>query len=191
MMRFCSVKLKSQVIVSEICSELSSFWFLKGQTVTRLPSGQEERWLHVSSFLWGQRKGKGPVLRVKGRPFAQETMRTLLINSYVEAVPAPGWRFFHGRVWMFLYLGQDFCAKTHLMNKPLVLPSKPVSSHNRFLQTGKQYFCDSLFVICLFFLCLLLLPSFHGGAMWPLAAGSHMPGSAHRAFHVRNGSPST
>lgn len=109
-------------------------------------------------------------------------MKTLLTSGYVEAVPAPGWHFFHGRVWMFLYLGQDFCAKTPLMNKPVGLPSKPVSFHCHFLQTGKQYFCDSLFVICLFFLCLLLLPSFHSSAMQPLAAGSHMPGSTCRGL---------
>lgn len=151
-----------------MCSELASFWFLTRQTVTRLSSSQEERWLHVSAFLCGQRKG--PVSRARGRPFAQETVKALLTSGYVEAV------------WVFLYLGQDFCAKTHLMNKPPSLPSKPVSFHSHFLQTGKHYFCDSLFVISLFSLCLLLLPSFQRGVMWPLAAGTHMPGSARRSL---------
>jgi len=67
----------------------------------------------------------------------QEGVRTS--EGCVEAASAPGWCFFHRRGWVFLYLGQDFCAKICLMNKP-GLPSKPVSFHNHFLQTGKQYF---------------------------------------------------
>lgn len=141
--------------------------------------------MQVSGFLWGRllpdclvvkRKGGFMYLhfwarekalnpRAKRRSFAQETMKTFLTSGYVEAVPAPGWHFFHGKVWVFLYLGQDFCAKTHLMNKPPSLPSKPVSFHSHFFQTGKHYFSDSLFVICLFCLCLLLFPPFQRGVM--------------------------
>lgn len=171
-----------------MCSELASFWCLTGQTVTRLPSRQEERCLHVPAFLCDQKKG--PVPRVKGRLFGQKTIKMLLTSGCVETVPAPGWHFSRRRVWVFLYLGQDFCAKTHLMNKHLGLPSKPVSFHSRFLQRWKDYFCDSVFVTCLFFLCLLF-PSFCSAVMLPLAAGAHSPAAPAGDFHAQNGSPST
>lgn len=128
------------------------------------------------SYIRPQAKGKvtlctcisvGPERRKKPRPRGRgentclgRQEGVLTSGGYVEAVPASGWRFFHGRGWVFLYLGQDFCAKICLMNKPPGLPSKPVSFHSHFLWTGKQYFCESPSVICLFFLCLSLLPSF-------------------------------
>lgn len=82
----------------------------------------------------------------------------MLTSSYMEAMIALGWNFFHRRGWVFLYLGQDVCAKICLMNKPQSLPPKPVAFHNHFLWTGKQCFCESSFVICLFFFFFCFVP---------------------------------
>lgn len=147
--------------------------------------------LYVPAFLWGLRRKK---LRPQGRGEnvclgRQEGMLTS--GGYVGSVPALGWCFLCGRGWVFLYLGQDFCAKLCLMSKPPGLPSKPVPLHDHFLWTGKQYVCESPFLMCLFF-SLSPSPSFFFAGVqpdpwWLAAACPAAPGAGGGACTHRMG----
>lgn len=110
-------------------------------------------------------------------------------SGYLDVRPAQGCHFFQVRCGLFLYLGQDFYAKICRMNKPLGLPSKPVSYHSHFLQTRKQHFCKSSFVRCLCFSASFSYLLFCRTATWPCAAGrlyTHQVGlQVHIHFSLR------
>lgn len=134
----------------------------------------EERRLCICTFV-GPKRWNKPCPWGELRNTCLRIQEAVLTGSgCLDTRPAQGCHFFQVRRGLFLYLGQDFYAKICWMKKSLGLPSKPVSCHSDFSQTGKQHFCKSSFVRCFRFCASCSFLLFCRSATRPFATGSFM-----------------